>query len=159
MFSSTVFLNKNKDHTFVIELRDTSFVLDTDTVTAPTLAISKDGGAFAALYGPPTPTNIAAGFWKVIVDNSDLNYSYVVIKAVKGGMITNTIHVYLYDDIETGYSKEEATRLILASAAGKLSGAGTGTVQIRDILDAKTRITGDIDSDGNRDTVTYDATP
>lgn len=158
MFTSTIFLNKNKDHYVVIELRNSSFVLDTDTVTAPTLTISKNGGSFVALFGPPAITNIAAGHWRVLVDNEDLNCSYVVIKATKTGMVTQTVIIYLLDEIETGYSIEEAMRLVLSSAAGKLSGAGTATVQIRDIRDTKNRITGSIDSIGNRSTVLYDVT-
>lgn len=57
-----------------------------------------------------------------------------------------------------GYTTRQAMRLILAALAGKLSGAATTTVVIRDAADAKDRITATVDSDGNRSAVTLDAT-
>lgn len=59
-------------------------------------------------------------------------------------------------DIETGYSMRETLRLILASVAGKLSGAGTATITIRNVPDSKNRIVATVDSNGNRSSVTYD---
>jgi hypothetical protein len=54
----------------------------------------------------------------------------------------------------------QALRLILASAAGKLSGAETGStnVLIRDTNDSKDRINATVDEFGNRTAVTLDAT-
>lgn len=60
------------------------------------------------------------------------------------------------NDIETGYSLREALKLILASVAGKLSGAGTATITIRNVPDDKDRIVATVDSNGNRTSVTYD---
>lgn len=59
-------------------------------------------------------------------------------------------------DVETGYSMREALRLILSSAAGKLSGAETTTITIRNVTDDKSRIVATVDSNGNRSSVTYD---
>lgn len=59
-------------------------------------------------------------------------------------------------DIETGYSLREALRLILSSVAGKLSGAGTATITIRNVSDSKDRIVATVDTNGNRTSVTYD---
>lgn len=61
-------------------------------------------------------------------------------------------------DIETGYSLRESLKLMLSAMAGKLSGAGTTTVTIRDINDLKDRITAIVDSNGNRTSVTKDVT-
>jgi hypothetical protein len=58
-------------------------------------------------------------------------------------------------DIETGYSLREALRLVLASVAGKVSGAGTATITIRSVTDGSNRITATVDSNGNRTAVTY----
>lgn len=58
--------------------------------------------------------------------------------------------------IESGYSAEEIIRLLTAALAGKSSGAGTGTMQFRDLADTKARLTGTLDSNGNRTTVTLD---
>ena len=48
----------------------------------------------------------------------------------------------------------EALRIILAAAAGKLSGAASTTVSIRDTNDAKNRIVATVDANGNRSAVT-----
>lgn len=60
--------------------------------------------------------------------------------------------------VETSYTLRQALRLILASAAGKLSGAATTTVTIRNIGDSKDRIIATVDADGNRSAFTYDLT-
>ena len=60
--------------------------------------------------------------------------------------------------IETGYTALQSTRLMLSALAGKLSGAATTTVTIRNAADSKNRIVATVDSDGNRSAVTHDTT-
>lgn len=60
--------------------------------------------------------------------------------------------------VETSWTLRQALRVILASLAGKLSGAATTTATIRDVGDAKNRIVATVDADGNRTAVTYDKT-
>jgi hypothetical protein len=60
--------------------------------------------------------------------------------------------------IEGALTHRQVIRLVLAAVAGKLSGAATTTVAIRDVADAKDRITATVDADGNRTAVTLDAT-
>ncbi len=60
------------------------------------------------------------------------------------------------DAIETGLTPRQALRLLASALAGKLSGAATTTITIRNTADSKTRITATVDSDGNRSAVTYD---
>lgn len=62
------------------------------------------------------------------------------------------------DGAETGITPRQAMRLVLASSAGKLSGAGTTQVKIRNVIDNKDRITATVDSVGNRTSVTVDGT-
>lgn len=57
-----------------------------------------------------------------------------------------------------GYTLEQALKLVLASAAAKLSGAATTTVVVRAADDSKDRITATVDASGNRTAVTLDAT-
>lgn len=64
----------------------------------------------------------------------------------------------LANGVETDRTVREALRLILSAVAGKLSGAGTSTVTIKDTSDTKTRITATVDSSGNRTAITYDDT-
>lgn len=59
--------------------------------------------------------------------------------------------------VETGVTFRQAQRLILAAMAGKLSGAETTTVNIRDTGDTKNRIVATVDANGNRSAVTLDA--
>jgi hypothetical protein len=61
------------------------------------------------------------------------------------------------NSIEDGVTLRQATRLILAAAAGKISGAGTSTVTIRNaVADDTNRITATVDVDGNRTSITTD---
>lgn len=61
------------------------------------------------------------------------------------------------DAIEIGLTLRQAHRLESAAAAGKLSGAATNTVIIRNaVADAKARITATVDADGNRSAITTD---
>jgi hypothetical protein len=62
------------------------------------------------------------------------------------------------DGVETSFTLRKALRLILAACAGKLSGAATSTVTIRDVNDSKDRLVATVDSDGNRTAVTKDTT-
>lgn len=60
--------------------------------------------------------------------------------------------------IETGLTMREALRLLTAASAGKLSGAETTTITIRNTADTKDRITATVDTPGNRSAVVYDLT-
>jgi hypothetical protein len=64
----------------------------------------------------------------------------------------------LSNGIETSITPRQALRLILAAAAGKLSGAATTTVTIRNVGDSVNRITATVNSDGDRTAITYDLT-
>jgi hypothetical protein len=61
--------------------------------------------------------------------------------------------------IETGLTPRQALRLNSAALAGKLSGAATTTVTIRNaVQDSKDRIVATVDADGNRTAITTDVT-
>lgn len=64
----------------------------------------------------------------------------------------------LVDGVETGVTPRQALRLMLAAMAGKLSGAATATITIRNVGDSKDRITATVDASGNRSAVTTDGT-
>lgn len=63
------------------------------------------------------------------------------------------------DGLEANWTKGEALRVILGSAACKLSGAGTATEVFRDPNDGKDRITATVDASGNRTAITFVKTP
>lgn len=58
--------------------------------------------------------------------------------------------------VETNRTVRQALRFMLAAMVGKLSGAATTTVTIRDTNDGVNRIVATVDSDGNRSAVTLD---
>lgn len=60
--------------------------------------------------------------------------------------------------VETGLTLRQALRLMVAACAGKLSGAGTTTITIRNFADTKNRITATVDTNDNRTAVAYDLT-
>lgn len=62
------------------------------------------------------------------------------------------------DGIETGFTPRQVLRLISAVLVGKASGLGTTTAIFRDLTDVKDRVTSTVDGDGNRSSVTKDAT-
>ncbi len=73
----------------------------------------------------------------------------------------NSIAAALLDlaaGVETGMTPRQALRLMLAALVGKLSGAATTTISIRDTGDSKNRVVATVDADGNRAAVTLDAT-
>jgi len=71
----------------------------------------------------------------------------------------DTFSAYLLDetDIETGLTLRQALRVIAAATAGKVAGAETTTVTIRNAqADDKNRITATVDANGNRTAVVLD---
>lgn len=60
--------------------------------------------------------------------------------------------------IETGLTPRQAMRLEIAALLGKLSGAGSNTIAIRDINDTVDRIVATVDSFGDRTAVTTNVT-
>ncbi len=63
----------------------------------------------------------------------------------------------LADGVEANYSLRQALRLILSAAAAKVSGMNSNSPIFRDVNDTKNRIVAVTDSDGNRQSVTLDA--
>lgn len=57
--------------------------------------------------------------------------------------------------VDTGMTLQNAMKLVLAAAAGKVSGAAGTTVTIRDTTDTYNRIVATVDANGNRSALTY----
>jgi hypothetical protein len=58
--------------------------------------------------------------------------------------------------IESGWTVRKVLRVVFSALAGKLSGADTTTVNIRDVSDSKNRLSATVDENGNRVAVTLD---
>jgi hypothetical protein len=149
-----------------------------------TITLSKNGGAFASIS--PTVTDRGSGWYNVALsggntdtfgdlalhitasgcDPTDTLYQVVAFDPTNGdnlGLVNLdeliSSRVAPTDLIETGLTVLQAFRLIAASVAGKLSGAATTTITIRNaVADTKNRITATVDADGNRTAITYDVT-
>jgi hypothetical protein len=64
----------------------------------------------------------------------------------------------LSNGVETSVTLKQALRLMVAAAAGKVSGAATNTITFRNIGDNKNRIVASVDVYGNRSAITTDLT-
>jgi len=62
----------------------------------------------------------------------------------------------LANGVETGRTPRQTLTLMLAALAGKINGAGTTTVHIRDTNDTKDRVLATVDASGNRTALTLD---
>lgn len=128
--------------------------IDTYTGNTP-----QTGDAFARL-GAPAGASTAADIAGVL--------TAVGTRAAPGDAMTLTAgerngiaDAYLdrTDAIEVGLTPRGEARLTAAASAGKLSGAATTTIAIRNaVADSKDRITATVTSDGDRTAVTTDVT-
>lgn len=140
-------------------------VLDWKSSTAPAMT----GDAFARL-GAPAGASVSADVAAVKVDTAAVKAKTDNLPAspaavgsamtLTSGERNSTADALLdrADGIETSLTPRGALRLLSAAEAGKLSGAATTTVTIRNVGDSKDRITATVDANGNRSAVTTDAT-
>jgi len=100
----------------------------------------------------------AASVWSVVTRELTSGTNIVLAKGtgLTGLNDISTADILSSGDID-GFSIEESLKLIGSSSYGKLAGAATTTVTIQAADDSKARITASVDSDGNRDSVTLDA--
>lgn len=148
-----------------------------DFLLLPTLAtgdfqISKDGGAYANLATLPTVTPSGGPAVEIALSATEMDADLITVYAADvAGTEWDELFISIHTTVvghdtsaeavwdfvlEGIFSAEDMMRLIAASAAGKLSGANTTQVRIRDLSDALDRIDADVDKHGNRTAVTYD---
>ena len=96
---------------------------------------------------------------QVITTNAAGLITVISGSGLDAGQDTKLTRIHaLLDVIEGTLDHQEVMRLLLAAAAGKLSGAEGTNVLIRDQADAKDRIDATVDEFGNRSAVSVDAT-
>lgn len=137
----------------------TSDVVGTGSVSITINGVSSINNAAMTgfRYGEATITGTGS------VTNAPLSGSAVINANIRIGFnpssddITNN----LLDAqiVENGLTVRNALRLITSILAGKVSGAEGSTVTFRNVSDTKNRIVANVDSNGNRTTITYDLTP
>ena len=91
----------------------------------------------------------------LLVDNTTVGSFGEFVQALSSASEIS-VELLQNTDLCPGYTVQDAMRLMLAALAGKVSGAGTNTVRIRDINDTKDRITATVDSSGNRTALIVD---
>jgi hypothetical protein len=131
------------------------------TDTTATGAVGID---WANVENPTTAVNLSAT--NIDVDQVVASVSGAVGSVTAAGTLTtgerDSIAAALLDlanGVETGLTPRQALRLTLAALAGKVSGAATTTVTIRNAVgDSKNRLITTVDADGNRSAITYDLT-
>lgn len=154
-----------------------------DWKTSPTIAvgdwkIAKDGGALANLATLPTVAPAASAWVLLDLSATEMNADVVQLQGIDqtspkewkdtGAVIYTTaqgagadagteIADALLDranGVETGITPRQAFRAIGAAAAGKVSGAGSGSEVFKGLDGSTTRFTSTVDGDGNRSAVT-----
>lgn len=100
--------------------------------------------------------------WTVaLTGNITGNLSGSVGSVTANVSISNTTLGYIWtltDFIDTGITPKGGMRIILASAAGELSGANSTTIHMTNPAGSSTVITATVDSDGNRTAITVNPT-
>ena len=107
---------------------------------------STSGHTTAGTFGEQVSTDLDA----ILVDTNSLNDTKIPDTISLANIASNV----LAETVEGSYSLVESMRLQNAALLGKLSGAATTTITIRDIADTKDRIVATVDSDGNRSALT-----
>ena len=119
----------------------------TVVVARATAGIVETGGGVYMV-----PVVLDAATTSILWDTGEGGNTIFAVEDVK----VNRIHELL-DVIEGTLDHQEVMRLLLASAANKLSGAEGLNVKIRDLADTKDRIDATVDANGNRTAVIVDA--
>jgi hypothetical protein len=150
--------------------------------TTDSLQAIRDRGDAAWVGSGPTATEIADAVWdeatsghttagtfgeqvKTDIDTILTNVAAILADTGTDGVVLSTATqqaiasalLDLANGVETGITVRQGLRVVLSALAGKLSGAATTTVRVRDTSDSKDRIVATVDADGNRTAVTLDA--
>ena len=137
---------------------------DTDTLGQLRLNISESG----ALPVWEDFMVMPSGVWDTLFGASNLSVSVAAggitstsfgAGAIDAASLAADAVDELWDEVlEGSLTGRQVMRLLLSALAGKLAGAATTTITIRDNADSKNRISATVDSSGNRTAVTLDAT-
>lgn len=131
--------------------------------------VSKDGGAFADCTNEATEIG-SSGCGYIDFTSTEMNADCVIYKVTFTNTDALPIVITFFpeeiadtllqfdDGIVTGITLQKAMRGVLAAVLAELSGAGTTTITVRDILDTKDLAVLTVDSVGNRSAVTLDLT-
>jgi hypothetical protein len=126
----------------------------TSGVDADTVSLNADGTGSALFLGSGGTGKSINAPQDIALPSGDLDDQ---LNALPTAIENADAYLDRANAIETGLTPRQAMRLEVAAAAGKLSGADTTTVVIRNaVADSKDRITATVDADGNRTSITTD---
>lgn len=150
---------------------DIKATLDGETVALaaaqPNYSPAKTGDAMSLTAGaqlaiaavmPPAPDNSSIAAIKTQTDKIPDQPATSVSQAEILAAITASAETLMSTPnlVEAGWALRDALRIMLSVLAGKVQGAGTGTIHFRDQADAKDRIVAVTDAAGNRTSLTFD---
>ena len=133
----------------------------TESTTGVTLTVDFDartGMNHFAIDTSADGTFYSAGsFFDIVITTGTVDSVSLVGSVVANFTIVKNSSTKSVTVVETGLTLLNALRVIAAAAAGKVSGAATATVVLRNAAaDTKDRITATTDTSGNRSAVTLD---
>jgi hypothetical protein len=135
-----------------------------DAATASALATAQNGlaaiqGAVVALHDLDAEgVRAAIGMADADLDAQLASLATAASLSALHDLSTSDVGDAVLDEVVEGtWTLRQLLRIVAAALAGKLSGAATDTVTIRDLDDSKDRITATVDQDGNRTAVALDA--
>src|SRR6266540_654078 len=123
------------------------------TVAGRTLDVSTGGEAgvdWANVGTPGSTVNLAATTLGILGAASIGASSFAASAIDANALAASAVDEILDDTLEGTMTVRQALRIILSAVAGKLSGAATTNVLIRDIGDTKNRIDATVDAAGDR---------
>lgn len=125
------------------------------TAAAIADAVLDEGLAGHAIAGSAGAALSAAN--TVAPDNATIAAIAAAVAALNDLTAAEVGDAVLDEAVEGIITLRQMVRLFAAALHGKLSGAATNTIRIRDVADTKDRIVATVDADGNRTAVTLDA--
>lgn len=137
--------------TFTVANQIDANVLDWKSSAAPAMT----GDAFARL-GAPAGASVSADVAAVNTKTTNLPASPAAVSDIPTANANADALLDRAAGVETSWTVRQAMRIMLSALGGKLAGAATSAVTVRDMADSKNRISATVDSNGNRTAVTLD---
>ena len=113
-------------------------------------------GIYEIVFASVTPAP-AEGDRLICKVNGDISGTAWSEYAIPIKIIGKSSDVLAAGDVD-GFNLEEAMKICLSALGAKVSGAGTTTITFRAADDSKDRIIATVDTNGNRSSITLDAT-
>lgn len=123
---------------------------------------AQTGDAYARL-GAPAGASVSADIAAIKTEEDAIKAKTDLIPASPAAVsdiptAASNASALLASTVETGATVKESLRIANAANAGKVDGAATTTMHLRDLADTKNRVTATVDASGNRSAISTDLT-